>query len=157
MKGAVTLAISLVLLTGCATEKALVTYAINSEIDGKVESLQLQRILDKEVEVIPAGRLISGTTAVFKSSDDLFYLVELEKPLFEGYKGREVSLGEPIIKLGHSQVRVARYSEREIERLKRIAFELTARDIPNQKSRVKSIYKLRNQEHAEEVADVLQL
>lgn len=155
-QGSVTLLITLALLTGCATEEELADYAINSAIDDKIESLNLLRIDAHGVEVIPAGQLISRTTAVFKSSDELFYLVELEKPLFAGYEGRAVSLDEPIIKLGHSQVRVARYSEREIERLKKSEFELTARDTTNQKSRVKGIYKLRNQEHAQKVADALQ-
>ena len=120
-QGSVTLLITLALSTGCATEEALVDYATNSAIDDKVESLNLPRIVADRVEVIPAGQLISRTTAVFRSSDELFYLVELEKPLFAGYEGRAVSLDQPIIKLGHSQVRVARYSEREIERLKKVS------------------------------------
>ena len=108
------------------------------------------------MEVIPAGRLSSRTTAVFKSSDELFYLVELEKPLFAGYEGRAVSLDEPIIKLGHSQVPETDYSERELERLNKSAFKLHAPDTTNQKSRVRGIYKLRNKGHAREVADALQ-
>ena len=155
-QGAGLLLMTLALLTGCATEEALVNSVINSAIDNKVKSLNLPVIESESVEVISAGTLSSRTTAIFKSSDELFYLVDLEKPLFAGYEGRAVSLDEPIIKLGHSQVRVTGYSEREIERLNKSAFKLNAPDTTNRKSRVRGIYKLRNKEHAREVADVLQ-
>ena len=155
-QGAVPLLIALAVLTGCATEEALVNSVINSATDNKVQSLNLPVIDGESVEVIPAGTLSSGTTAIFKSSDELFYLVELEKPLFAGYKGRAVSLNEPVIKLGHSQVRVTDYSEREIERLNKSAFKLNAPNTESRKSRVRGIYKLRNKEHAREVTDALQ-
>ena len=150
------LLITLVVLTGCATEEALVNSVVNSATDNKVQSLNLPVIDGESVEVIPAGTLTSRTTAIFKSSDELFYLVDLEKPLFAGYWGRAVSLDEPIIKLGHSQVRVTDYSEREIERLNKSAFKLNVPNTENRKSQVRGIYKLRNKEHAREVAHALQ-
>ena len=155
-QGAVPLLIALAVLTGCATEEALVNSVINSATDNKVQSLNLPVIDGESVEVIPAGTLSSRTTAIFKGSDELFYLVELEKPLFAGYEGRAVSLDEPIIKLGHSRVRVTDYSERELERLNKSVFKLSAPVTENRKSRVRGIYKLRNKGHAREVADALQ-
>ena len=152
----VPLLITLVVQTGCATEEALVSSVINSATDNKVQSLNLPVIDGESVEVIPAGTLSSRTTAIFKSADELFYLVELEKPLFAGYEGRAVSLDKPIIKLGHSQVRVTDYSERELERLNKSAFKINAPVTENRKSRVRGIYKLRNKVHAREVVDALQ-
>ncbi len=67
-----------------------------------------------------------------------------------------MSLDEPIIKLGHSRVRVTDYSERELERLNKSVFKLNAPVTENRKSRVRGIYKLRNKGHAREVADALQ-
>ena len=148
--------ITLVVLIGCATEETLVNSVINSAIDNKVKSLNLPVIDGESVEVIPAGTLSSRTTAIFKSSDELFYLVDLEKPHFAGYWGRAVSLDEPIIKQGHSQVRVTDYAEREIERLNKSAFKLNVPNTENRKSLVRGIYKLRNKEHAREVAHALQ-
>lgn len=142
--------ITLIFLGGCASDSQVANSIKNRGVDAETASLNLPSISSEYLEVSPKGQLVSKRTAIFSGSEGLPYLLILERPLFRGYDGREVSLDEPTIRIGHSLVRTSRYSKWENERFEENKFDITG-GLEVKKSRVKAIYKLRNEEHVQEV------
>lgn len=155
LKAIASVIMTLILLGGCASDSQIANSIIERGVDAEIAALNLPRISSEYLEVNPEGQLVSRRAAIFKGSDGLPYLAILEKPLFQGSSGREVSLDEPTIRIGYSSVRVSRYSEWENELFKKNQFSIKA-GLDAKKSKVKIAYVLRDEEHAQEVGQILQ-
>ncbi|MDB2380580.1 hypothetical protein N9W12_06835 [Luminiphilus sp.] len=164
MRIEVLLGIGLVLwvtsISGCASEDQMRSYALGRSIDDRILALNLTDVTETEVDMIPVGQLVTSEAAIFTSSDGEIFLITFGASLsgyryqgqevyLDGYKFSSgdsmVSLEDPAVGQNNAQ---GWTQSNDAAPSAMIPFERTL-------ARVGRVFQLRNQKHAQEVADSL--
>ena len=164
MRIEVLLGIGLVLwvtsISGCASEDQMRSYALGRSIDDRILALNLTDVTETEVDMIPVGQLVTSEAAIFTSSDGEIFLITFGASL-SGYRyqGQEVYLDGYKFSSGDSMVSLEdpAFGQNNAQGWKQSNDAAPSAVIPFERTQVRvgRVFQLRNQKHAQEVADSL--
>ena len=136
------------------------SYALGKSVDDRILALKLTDVTETEVDMIPVGQLVTSESAIFTSSDGEIFLVTFGASL-SGYRyqGQEVYLDGYKFSSGDSTVSLEdpAFGQKNPQGWKQSRDAAPSAVIPFERTqaRVGRVFRLRNQKHAQEVADSL--
>ena len=160
MKKQILLMLALVIVSGCASEDQMRSYALGRSVDDRILALNLTEVTETEVDMIVVGQLVTSESAIFTSLDGRLFLVTFGASL-TGYRsqGKEVYLDEHKVSPGMSMVSLEdpAFGQKNAQGWKQGSDAAPSAMIPFERTqaRVGRVFQLRNQKHAQEVADSL--
>ena len=136
-------------------------YTLGLPVDDGILALNLTEVAEAEIDMNTVGQLVTSKSAIFASSDGGLFLVTFGASLTGYcYQGQEVYLDNQKVSPGDSMVRLELPAPFDQNRN---SDAVQGRDAPpsgmipfeRTQARVSRVFRLKDQEHAQEVADAL--